>query len=114
MSRPDILLGDLAMRLAGELDAAAEACHEVQALAAELATTGGATVAQMAPLQSLDALTQKLSVLSLVLLRFSQQAGDHRLAAGPLLDNIGLSDLAKRLEAGASTPSHRPGEADLF
>jgi hypothetical protein len=111
----DIGLDEFAARLAAELDAAAETCRQAQGLAARLATDGGTALDQLQPLQALDELTQRLASLSLVLLRLANQAGDHRVASGPLLEEIGLSDLARRLRAeqveGAGVEA---GDADLF
>jgi hypothetical protein len=111
----DIGLDELATRLAAELDAAAETCREAQGLAARLAANGGTALEELQPLQALDELTQRLASLSLVMLRLANQAGGHRVAPGPLLDEIGLSDLARRLRAeSVDRNGVKAGDADLF
>lgn len=101
-------------RVAAELADAATLCREAEALAAGLATDGDAGTATLAPLQSLDELTQRLASLAALLDDLAADASpDWRLDLAPSLANVRLGRLAARL-AGAAPAAETAGDAEFF
>ncbi len=110
----DTRLTDLAQRIAAELADAADVCRRAEDLAASLAAEGGAALDQLAPLQSLDELTQRLTSLAAVLEAIADEAPPSwALNLRPLLAEVRLSALADRL-IGLPPAEVVTGEADFF
>jgi hypothetical protein len=104
----------LTRRIAAELSAAALICRDAEALATGLAAEGGATLDLLAPLQSLDELTQRLHNLAAVLEAVADRSDPAwTLEVAPLLTKVRLGDLARRL-AGDPAVAAVSGDADIF
>ncbi len=110
----EVCLEVLSRRIGAELRAAALVCQRAEDLAAGLAAEGGAALDRLAPLQSLDELTQRLGNLAAVLEAVADRSqADWTLEVAPLLEKVRLGDLARRL-AGAPAAAAVSGEADIF
>ena len=110
----EIGLDELARRVAEELAGVAEVCRRAEELAAGLAAEGGAALERLAPLQSLDELTQRLTSLAAVLEAIAEQSPPSwTLSLRPLLAQVRLSALADRL-IGLPPETVISGEADIF
>lgn len=107
---------ELSRRLAAELASAAAICRDCEHLAGDLAKEGGATIENLSRLQALDELSQRLHGLSEVLERVSQNAsGDWNMSITPVLNGLGLSDMAMRLRAEELVGDRaEAGELDFF
>ena len=108
-------VGELSRRLAAELASAAAICRDCEHLAGDLAT-GGATLENLSRLQALDELSQRLHGLSEVLERIGQHAsGEWSVSVAPVLNGLGLADMAQRLRAEERTGERAAtGELDFF
>jgi hypothetical protein len=107
-------LGELAGRIAAELADAADICRRAENLAAGLAAEGGAALEKLAPLQSLDELTQRLTSLAAVLEAVAGQSPQQwTLDLRHLLAEVRLSALADRLIGLPLSPAVT-GEAEIF
>lgn len=107
---------ELSRRLAAELASAAAICRDCEQLAGDLAKEGGATIENLSRLQALDELSQRLHGLSEVLERVSQNAsGEWNMLISPVLNGLGLSDMAMRLRAEELVGERaEAGELDFF
>jgi len=89
-STPDttehLAVGELSRRLAAELASAAAICRDCEHLAGDLAQ-GGATIENLARLQALDELSQRLHGLSEVLYAFTSAANNNGSAFAGLTAN---------------------------
>ncbi|MDR6627816.1 chemotaxis protein CheU [Caulobacter segnis] len=110
-----LAIGELSRRLAAELASAAAICRDCEHLAGDLAH-GGATIENLARLQALDELSQRLHGLSEVLERIGHHAsGEWSMSITPVLNGLGLSDMAQRLRAEEQTEERQvAGELDFF
>lgn len=110
-----LAVGELSRRLAAELASAAAICRDCEHLAGDLAT-GGATLENLARLQALDELSQRLHGLSEVLERIGQHAnGEWSVSIAPVLNGLGLADMAQRLRAEEQKGQKvEAGELDFF
>lgn len=110
-----LAVGELSRRLAAELASAAAICRDCEHLAGDLAT-GGATLENLSRLQALDELSQRLHGLSEVLERIGQHAsGEWSVSIAPVLNGLGLADMAKRLRAEEQAGARaEAGELDFF
>jgi hypothetical protein len=110
-----LAIGELSRRLAVELASAAAICRDCEHLAGDLAH-GGATIENLARLQALDELSQRLHGLSEVLERIGHHAsGEWSMSITPVLNGLGLSDMAQRLRAEEQTEERQiAGELDFF
>jgi hypothetical protein len=107
-------LSALSRRIAAELTAAALVCRQVEHIVSDLAAEAATPLERLAPLQALDELTQRLGNLAAVLDAVADRSqADWRLEMAPLLAQVRLGDLARRL-AGAPAVAPAPGEADIF
>lgn len=114
-SEEHLAVRELSRRLAAELASAAAICRDCEHLAGDLAQ-GGASLENLSRLQALDELSQRLHGLSEVLERIGHHAsGEWSMSITPVLNGLGLSDMAKRLraeeEAGGRSEA---GELDFF
>ncbi|WP_454718044.1 chemotaxis protein CheU [Caulobacter segnis] len=106
---------ELSRRLAAELASAAAICRDCEHLVGDLAKEGGATVENLARLQALDELSQRLHGLSEVLERVGLHAsGEWAMSIAPVLNGLGLSDMAMRLRAEELGERAEAGELDFF
>nr|WP_295108308.1 chemotaxis protein CheU [uncultured Caulobacter sp.] len=106
---------ELSRRLAAELAAAAAICRDCEHLVGDLAKEGGATVENLSRLQALDELSQRLHGLSEVLERVGLHAsGEWAMSIAPVLNGLGLSDMAMRLRAEELGERAEAGELDFF
>lgn len=106
---------ELSRRLAAELASAAAICRDCEHLVGDLAREGGATVENLSRLQALDELSQRLHGLSEVLERVGQHAsGEWAMSIAPVLNGLGLSDMAMRLRAEELGERAEAGELDFF
>ena len=106
---------ELSRRLAAELASAAAICRDCEHLVGDLAREGGATVENLARLQALDELSQRLHGLSEVLERVGLHAsGEWAMSIAPVLNGLGLSDMAMRLRAEELGERAEAGELDFF
>ncbi|PHY18060.1 chemotaxis protein CheU [Caulobacter sp. BP25] len=110
-----LAVGELSRRLAVELASAAAICRDCEHLAGDLAS-GGATIENLARLQALDELSQRLHGLSEVLERIGHHAsGEWSMSITPVLNGLGLADMAQRLRAEEQTEERQvAGELDFF
>lgn len=110
-----LAVGELSRRLAAELSSAAAICRDCEHLAGDLAH-GGATIENLARLQALDELSQRLHGLSEVLERIGQHAsGEWSMSIAPVLNGLGLADMAQRLRAEERSDDRAAaGELDFF
>ncbi|USQ95515.1 chemotaxis protein CheU [Caulobacter sp. RL271] len=110
-----LAVGELSRRLAAELASAAAICRDCEHLAGDLAT-GGATLENLSRLQALDELSQRLHGLSEVLERIGLHAsGEWSVSIAPVLNGLGLADMAKRLRAEEQAGVRaEAGELDFF
>lgn len=110
-----LAVGELSRRLAAELSSAAAICRDCEHLAGDLAQ-GGATLENLSRLQALDELSQRLHGLSEVLERIGQHAsGEWSVSIAPVLNGLGLADMAKRLRAEEQGDQRaEAGELDFF
>ncbi len=110
-----LAIGELSRRLAAELASAAAICRDCEHLAGDLAH-GGATIENLARLQALDELSQRLHGLSEVLERIGHHAsGEWSMSITPVLKGLGLADMAQRLRAEEPTEERQvAGELDFF
>jgi hypothetical protein len=108
-------VGELSRRLAAELASAAAICRDCEHLAGDLAT-GGASLENLTRLQALDELSQRLHGLSEVLERIGQHAsGEWNVSMAPVLNGLGLADMAMRLRAEDPLGERsQAGELDFF
>lgn len=106
---------ELSRRLAAELASAAAICRDCEHLVGDLAREGGATVENLSRLQALDELSQRLHGLSEVLERVGLHAsGEWAMSIAPVLNGLGLSDMAMRLRAEELGERAEAGELDFF
>ncbi|MBO9544075.1 chemotaxis protein CheU [Caulobacter sp.] len=106
---------ELSRRLAAELASAAAICRDCEHLVGDLAKEGGATVENLSRLQALDELSQRLHGLSEVLERVGLHAsGEWAMSIAPVLNGLGLSDMAMRLRAEELGERAEAGELDFF
>lgn len=110
-----LAVSELSRRLAAELASAAAICRDCEHLAGDLAN-GGATIENLARLQALDELSQRLHGLSEVLERIGHHAsGEWSMSITPVLNGLGLADMAQRLRAEERTEERQvAGELDFF
>jgi len=115
-SEEHLAVGELSRRLAAELASAATICRDCEHLVGDLAKGGGATVESLSRLQALDELSQRLHGLSEVLERIGLHAsGEWSMSITPVLNGLGLADMAKRLRAEEEAGSRaEAGELDFF
>ncbi len=109
-----VSLAELSRRIAAELAASALVCRKTEDLAVALAAEREAPMRQLAPLQALDELTQRLTNLADVLEAIADRAPtDWSMEVAPLLQKVRLGDLARRLSGLPAIPA-APGEAEFF
>jgi hypothetical protein len=115
-SEEQLAVGELSRRLAAELASAAAICRDCEHLVGDLAKEGGATVESLSRLQALDELSQRLHGLSEVLERIGFHAsGEWSMSITPVLNGLGLADMAKRLRAEEEAGNRaEAGELDFF
>ena len=110
-----LAVSELSRRLAVELASAAAICRDCEHLAGDLAQSG-ASVENLARLQALDELSQRLHGLSEVLERIGHHAsGEWSMSITPVLNGLGLADMVQRLRAEEQTEERAvAGELDFF